>query len=79
MPSYPMLKAKTEFWRLVQQALQGEEVIITRGGVPIARIVPIHRAPKRPTAGKLKGRAKWTADAFSSETDLMIEKMFDGE
>jgi prevent-host-death family protein len=74
-----MLKAKTELSRLVQQALQGEEVIITRGGVPVARIVSIQGVPKRPPAGELKGRANWTADAFSTETDLMIEKMFDGE
>jgi prevent-host-death family protein len=74
-----MLKAKTELSRLVQQALQGEEVIITRGGVPVARLVSIQPVPNRPPAGELRGRAKWTADAFSTETDLMIEKMFNGE
>ena len=78
MPSYPMLKAKTELSRLVEQALRGEEVVITRSGVAVARLVPIHTG-KRPPGGKLHSRAEWTADAFSRDTDLLIEKTFHGE
>jgi prevent-host-death family protein len=38
-----MHKAKSDLSRLVAQALAGEEVIITRDGQPVARLVPIRR------------------------------------
>lgn len=41
-------EAKTHFSKLLQRALAGEEVIISRAGQPIAKIVPIgDRAPRR--------------------------------
>ena len=36
-----MHKAKTELSRLVAKALVGEEVIVTRSGKPVVRLVPI--------------------------------------
>ena len=33
-------EAKTHLSRLLRQVMAGEEVVITRGGVPIARLVP---------------------------------------
>jgi prevent-host-death family protein len=38
-----MHKAKSDLSRLVARALAGEEVIITRAGQPVARLVPIRR------------------------------------
>jgi prevent-host-death family protein len=32
--------AKTHLSRLLRQVMAGDEVVITRGGVPIARLVP---------------------------------------
>jgi prevent-host-death family protein len=33
-------EAKTHLSRLLRQVMAGDEVVITRGGVPIARLVP---------------------------------------
>lgn len=32
--------AKTHFSKLINKALQGEEIIIAKGGVPLIRLVP---------------------------------------
>lgn len=38
-----MHQAKTDLSKLVRRAEEGEEVIITRGGKPIARLVPVRQ------------------------------------
>lgn len=36
-----MHEAKTHFSRLLREVASGEEITILRGGVPVARLVPI--------------------------------------
>ena len=43
-----MHEAKTHFSKLVELALQGEEVIIARSGKPVVRLVPVEDAELRP-------------------------------
>jgi prevent-host-death family protein len=40
-------EAKTHLSRLLRRVLAGEEVVIARGGTPIARLVPVGDAPRR--------------------------------
>lgn len=40
MPHVGMFAAKTNLSALVEQALAGEEVVLTRHGTPVVRIVP---------------------------------------
>jgi prevent-host-death family protein len=55
--------AKTNLSKLIEQVHAGEEVVIARGDVPVARLVPIvERLPTR-QAGTLRGLVKVT-DAF---------------
>lgn len=50
-----MHEAKTHLSRLLQRVEAGEEVVIARGGEPVARIVPVNPAlPRKP--GRLKGK-----------------------
>jgi prevent-host-death family protein len=49
-----MLEAKTKLSQLVEAAERGEQVILKRHGVPVARIVPI--APKKLPFGFLAGQ-----------------------
>ncbi len=42
MPRYSVAEAKNNLPKLLDRALAGEEVTITRRGEPIARIVPSH-------------------------------------
>jgi len=53
--------------RLVEEAASGKEVIIARGNVPVARIVPI-KSPKHRKPGTLKGRLKAKPGAFDPLT-----------
>ena len=47
-------EAKTHLSRLLEEAQGGEEIIICKAGVPVARLVPVG-AERRPS-GVLKGR-----------------------
>ncbi|WP_354702171.1 hypothetical protein DSM112329_02525 [Paraconexibacter sp. AEG42_29] len=54
-------EAKTNFSRLITQVEAGEEIIVQRGDVPVAKIVPYSAsAPRR--AGALKGVLKLAPD-----------------
>lgn len=64
-----MHEAKTHLSKLVERASQGEDVVITRNGTPVARIVPV----STPSAfgalqGVWKGRVR-IADDFDDLPD----------
>ncbi len=48
-------EAKTNLSRLIQKASGGEEVIISRGSKPVARLVPIGEVKGKRQPGSLKG------------------------
>ena len=43
MAAFNVHEAKTNFSRLLDRVLEGEEVIIMRNGVPVAELVPAKR------------------------------------
>jgi prevent-host-death family protein len=47
-------EAKTHLSRLLRRVGGGEEIVIARGGKPVARLVPLAAEPRRP--GRLRGR-----------------------
>ena len=47
--------AKTHFSRLIDDVVEGGEVVIAKAGKPVARLVPIEKTAKR-KLGLLKGR-----------------------
>ena len=55
--------AKTHLSRLLEEALLGEEVVIARDGVPIARLVPIEPAALRRQPGSARGKIVIMTDA----------------
>jgi prevent-host-death family protein len=56
-------QAKTKLSKLIASALDGEEVIISRGALPVVRLSPLEpKTPKR-RFGSMKGRIALT-DAF---------------
>lgn len=63
-------EAKTKLSELIARAQKGEEIIIARGDVPVARIVPIAGpiAPKR-ESGTLKGLLKVPPEFFDPLPD----------
>jgi prevent-host-death family protein len=58
--------AQTRLAELLNQALAGDEIIITKGDKPLARIVPFAE-PDRPrrVAGLQRGQM-WTSDDFDA-------------
>lgn len=50
-------KAKTHFSKLLERAYNGEEIILSKGGKPYARLVPLPGARQR-TFGFLAGQVK---------------------
>ena len=53
-----MHEAKTHLSRLVERACAGENVIISRGKVPVVRLVPLKAAAPRRRFGAMRGRAR---------------------
>jgi prevent-host-death family protein len=70
-------EAKTHLSRLLERVERGEEVVISRAGTPVARLVAVERPPRRRVPGGWKGRV-WIADDFD-ETDEEIIRLFEGE
>jgi prevent-host-death family protein len=56
--------AKTNLSRLIQDALDGEQVIIARGRTPVARLVPVSTPAPARKFGAMRGRARVTAAFF---------------
>lgn len=59
-----MHKAKTTLSKLVERAQNGEEIVLTRNGAPVARIEPVR--PQNRMAeirGAFRGEV-WMADDF---------------
>jgi prevent-host-death family protein len=58
-------QATADLSRLVDRAAAGEEIVITRHGEPIARLVAVSHNSKPRTPGSLRGRIR-IADDFDA-------------
>ncbi len=67
--------AKTHLSRLVDDAANGEEIVIARAGKPMVRLVPVARQRKRPGFGAGKGKA-WISDDFDAPLPDDLLKAF---
>jgi prevent-host-death family protein len=56
MATVTIQEAKTQLSRLIARVEAGEEIVIARGKVPVARLMPVLHKKKRPPAGFLKGK-----------------------
>jgi prevent-host-death family protein len=70
-------EAKTHFSRLLARVKEGEEVIIARAGVPVARMIPVTDRPARRVPGSARG---WLTVAPDFEEPLpeSILEAFEG-
>lgn len=60
---YNLYEAKTSLSSLVDRAASGEEIIIAKAGVPMARLVPLHAKRERRKPGGARGQI-WIAPDF---------------
>ena len=56
MPAVNVHEAKTQLSRLLARAEAGEDVVIARNGVPVARLVAYESRPGVRRFGAMKGR-----------------------
>ena len=55
-------EAKTHFSKLLDRVMGGEEILIGKAGVPVARLVPIEGTLARRTPGSGKGKLDISSD-----------------
>ena len=72
-----LYEAKTHLSRLVEEAAEGQEIVIAKAGVPRARLVPLlsHTRPRQP--GGSEGRI-WVAADFDDPLPPEIVEAFLG-
>lgn len=68
--------AKTHLSKLIESVLAEEDVIISRAGKPLVRLIPYEGASKPRTPGAWKGRIT-ISDDFDDESEE-INAMFSG-
>ncbi|MGW0934929.1 type II toxin-antitoxin system Phd/YefM family antitoxin [Streptomyces sp. NPDC055089] len=69
---YNVHEAKTHFSRILEQVATGEEVVISKAGEPVAKVVPLRARVKRTGRGSLKGQIR-IADDFDELPDDMAD------
>lgn len=68
--------AKTHLSKLIEQAENGEEVILARNGKPAVKLEPIPAEKPKSLLGALKGKM-WISEDFNSPaTNKEIEDLF---
>ncbi len=74
-----MLEAKSPLSKLVQAAQEGEDVVIAKNGVPVARLLPFRKPGSLKGWGRLKKTAGDVDTAFAPEVEAEIARMMVGE
>jgi prevent-host-death family protein len=77
MTTINIYDAKTQLSKLVEQAAAGEDVIIARGGKPVARLTRLQPAKRTIRFGLLKGKVKVAAD-FDAPLTPEVLSQFEG-
>jgi len=73
-----LYEAKTHLSQLVDRAAEGEEIIITKNGVAMARLAPIaFKGERRKPAGALG--VTYIADDFDAPLPEDLQAAFDGK
>jgi prevent-host-death family protein len=77
MSSVNIYDAKTQLSKLVDQAAAGKDVVIARGGKPVARLTRLDVPKRKVKFGVLKGKFKVTADFDGALPDDLVAQ-FEG-
>lgn len=77
MSTINIYEAKTTLSKLVEQAAAGNDVIIARGGKPVARLTQLEPAKRKIRFGLLKGKIKVSKDFDESLPDAALAE-FEG-
>ncbi len=61
--------AKTNLSRYVEQALDGDDVVIARAGKPLVKLVPVDTTPRKRKLGFMHSQGVATADVKGDFVD----------
>ena len=61
--------AKTNLSRYVEQALDGDDVVIARAGKPLVKLVPVDSSPRKRQLGFMRSQGIATADVKGDFVD----------
>jgi prevent-host-death family protein len=78
MMNVSVYDAKTNLSRLLDRAASGEEVVITRNGRPVAKLVPATPVRRPRKLGALKGRVRVPRDFDAPLPDEVLDA-FEGK
>ncbi len=68
--------AKTNLSRIIERVEHGEEIIISRAGSPVAKVIPLNRRVDRAGRGSLRGTLVLAEDWDSHEVNEVIADEF---
>jgi antitoxin (DNA-binding transcriptional repressor) of toxin-antitoxin stability system len=66
--------AKTQLYKLIEEAAAGNDVIIARGGKPVARLTQLGASKRKLKFGVLKGKIKISAN-FDAPLPSEVENL----
>lgn len=70
--------AKTNLSELVDRAAEGEEIVIAKAGVPMARLVPLHTRDRNRRPGGWEGRTFVATDFDAPLPEDVLKAFSDG-
>ncbi len=76
MESYNIHRAKTQFSKLIERVENGEEILIARDGLAVARLVAEKKPLRKP--GRLKGKIR-IRKGFYDPLPADVVSAFSGE
>ncbi|RJQ50727.1 MAG: type II toxin-antitoxin system Phd/YefM family antitoxin [Desulfobacteraceae bacterium] len=74
---YNLYEAKTHLSQLVERAAKGEEIVIAKAGVPLAKLVPMPKAKPKRKAGGWEGKVRISED-FDDPLPPSLQAAFEG-
>jgi len=66
-------EAKTKLSKLIPAALSGEEVIITKSGRPLVKLVPVETPGSSRKLGEYKGKVKFHSNLLEPLPERIID------
>jgi prevent-host-death family protein len=69
-------EAKTNLSRIIERVERGEEIVISRAGHPVAKVVPLTRTVHRSGRGSLRGALRMSDDWDCAEVNEAIADDF---
>ena len=79
MASISVYQARAELSRLIERALAGEEIVITRRGKPTVRLLPVEQPQPRRKPGALKGKLTLPESFFDPLPEDIIDAFYESK